>query len=89
MSADKIDHYRDAEDTLEAVTFTNGSEQAHSYTDYALAEATLALAYEQRTANLIAYQANVERSYVNALKSARSEQASALNRQITERLGLA
>lgn len=51
-------------------------------------EATLALAYEQRTANLIAYQSNVERSYAKKAKVPRSEQASALNRQIIERLSL-
>lgn len=51
-------------------------------------EATLALAYEQRTANLIAYQANVEQSYFKTLQKARSGQANALNRQIIERLGL-
>jgi hypothetical protein len=52
-------------------------------------DATLALAHEQRTANLIAYQANVERSYQNTLTRARSGQANELNRQIIERLGLA
>jgi hypothetical protein len=51
-------------------------------------EATLALAYEQRTMNLIAYQANVERSYHQTLTRARSGQANELNRQIIERLGL-
>jgi hypothetical protein len=51
-------------------------------------EATLALAYEQRTANLIAYQANVERSYHHTLTRARSGQANELNRTIIERLGL-
>jgi len=52
-------------------------------------DATLVLAYEQRTANLIAYQANVERSYHQTLTRARSGQANELNRQIIERLGLA
>ncbi len=52
-------------------------------------EATLALAHEQRTANLIAYQANVESSYFNKLTTSRSSQANDLNRQILERLGLA
>ena len=51
--------------------------------------ATLALAHEQRTANLIAYQANVERSYQHTLTRSRSGQANELNRQIIERLGLA
>jgi hypothetical protein len=51
--------------------------------------AALALAYEQRTANLIAYQANVERSYFQTLAKPRSGQANDLNRQIIERLGLA
>lgn len=51
-------------------------------------EATLALVHEQRTANLIAYQANVERSYHHTLTRHRSGQANALNRQIIERLGL-
>lgn len=51
-------------------------------------EATLALAYAQDTANLIAYQANVEQSYFKTLQKARSGQANALNRQIIERLGL-
>lgn len=55
----------------------------------AQAVATLALAHEQRTANLIAYQANVERSYHQTLTRARSGQANELNRQIIERLGLA
>lgn len=52
-------------------------------------QATLALVHEQRTANLIAYQANVERSYHQTLTRARSGQANELNRQIIERLGLA
>jgi hypothetical protein len=52
-------------------------------------EATLALAYEQRTANLIAYQANVEASYFKTLTKSRSGQANDLNRQIIERLDLA
>jgi hypothetical protein len=56
---------------------------------YYVKEALMAVAFEQRTANLIAYQANVEESYVNARKAARSENASALNKQIIERLGLA
>lgn len=52
-------------------------------------EATLALAYEQRTANLIAYQSNVERSYFQTLTKPRSGQANELNRTIIERLDLA
>lgn len=51
-------------------------------------EATLALAHETRTLALIAYQANVERSYHHTLTRHRSGQANALNRQIIERLGL-
>ena len=54
-----------------------------------LVQATLAVAFEQRTANLIAYQASVERSYHQTLTRARSGQANELNRQILERLGLA
>jgi hypothetical protein len=46
------------------------------------------LAIEQYTANLIAYQANVERSYAKKMKIPRSDQAAALNRQIIDRLGL-
>lgn len=51
-------------------------------------EAKLAIAHAQDTANLIAYQANVERSYHHTLTRHRSGQANALNRQIIERLGL-
>lgn len=51
--------------------------------------ATLALVAEQQTANLIAYQANVEASYFQTLTKPRSGQANDLNRQIIERLGLA
>lgn len=54
----------------------------------ALTEATLAVAYEQQTANMIAYQANVERSYMQPIKYPRSANAGALNADINERLGL-
>lgn len=54
----------------------------------ALVEATLALAYAQDTANLIAYQGNVERSYFGTLSGKRSGQANQLNRTIQERLDL-
>lgn len=50
--------------------------------------ATLALAYEQRTANLIAYQRNVEDSYTQQRKDDRSPGANALNEEIKERLEL-
>jgi hypothetical protein len=66
-----------------------GAAQTTGHEDGGDIEATLALAHEQRTANLIAYQANVERSYQNTLTRARSGQANELNRQIIERLGLA
>jgi len=56
--------------------------------EWVQAHASLALVHEQRTANLIAYQANVERSYQHTLTRARSGQANELNRQIIERLGL-
>ncbi|MFS0715512.1 hypothetical protein ABC337_04800 [Arthrobacter sp. 1P04PC] len=52
-------------------------------------EATLALTYEQRTANLIAYQANVEASYAKAPLKPRSDNAQRLNQTIIERLDLA
>lgn len=54
-----------------------------------LTEAVQALTEEQRTANLLAFQSNVEYSYVNRLRSPRSKQAQRLNRAIIERLGLA
>lgn len=66
-----------------------GMAQTMSTDELAATEATLTLAYEMRTANLIAYQANVEQSYHQTLTRARSGQANDLNRQIIERLGLA
>lgn len=50
--------------------------------------ATMALAFEQHTANLIAYQANILNSYVEAPKVPRSKEADALNDTIKTRLGL-
>jgi hypothetical protein len=52
------------------------------------AQAALAVAFEKRTANLIAYQANVEASYTNERKNNRSAATEALNKTIMERLGL-
>lgn len=50
--------------------------------------ATLALVEAQETANLIAYQANVEASYATKLLKPRTADALALNQAILDRLGL-
>jgi hypothetical protein len=86
---DAINHYREAETTLEVVEFANGAQTSPSYTEYALAEATLALAYEQRTANLIALFA-VESDSLPALAKGGFGESAWIEaaEQITERLGL-
>ena len=83
-------HFAWAADTLESLeqaegTYLNPDEHA---LQTASVEATLALAHEQRTANLIAYQANAEASYRIEARNPRSEQATKLNETIKERLGL-
>jgi hypothetical protein len=80
-------HTTAAERSLE-LSYSAPDGGSHHDVSRAAVEATLAVAYAQHTANLIAYQANVERSYQNTLTRARSGQANELNRQIIERLGL-
>jgi hypothetical protein len=96
IDQDRIDHYREAETTLDVVEFANGAQTSPSYTEYALAEATLALAYEQRTANLIALWSMPEPEAAGLASAAGKDRDgvekdiwNGLASQIIERLGLA
>lgn len=84
---ESIDLILEAKNTLEAVTFAHGADISGSYAEYAIAQATTALAEEHHTANLIAYlktAGTIHMAYrpgENVLKSVQA--------RIEERLGLA
>ena len=79
-------HYVAAEDHLNSENMTSGTEFAKEYRELVLIEATLALAYEQRTASLIAKMTlNVQAAIAGTKLNASGE---ALQSEINTRLGL-
>lgn len=82
-----VSHYREAESTLEVVGFAHDAETVDSYAEYAQAEATLAVADELKTANLIAYLAAVGTSRMAYLPG--ESVLKSIQADIEVRLGLA
>lgn len=89
MSGEKIDHYTEASKVATEITDGSIYPRAH-YVAEAQLHAALALAYEQRTANLIALFTVAEDAvpalHVGGMKDTAWVDAA---RQIVERLGLA
>ena len=83
-------HYAAAEDHLNSENMTSGTEFAKEYRELVQIEATLALAYEQRTANMIALYAADEACAqgINLATGWDIDNWASLAKTITSRLGL-